>query len=167
MRAQKTKAPSASSCRVDEWRVKQLQSRVHRRMAIDALFCTPHRGMFWAWGPKCTVLFWCLFLPCGFNCIVPTALFCGRFGACSSKSVRAPHARRLEPAPQAHWGPQGTPDRSIRTKSIRRASRTRTRFNRSVLPRQFDVNLLGPGHEAAMARAARRRSVSIKPAWPA
>ena len=48
------------------------------------------------------------------------------------KSVRAPQARRLEPAPEAHWEPQGTPDHSNRTKFIKRASRTRTRFNRSI-----------------------------------
>ena len=50
----------------------------------------------------------------------------------SRKSVRAPQARRLEPAPEAHWEPQGTPDHSNRTKFIKRASRTRTRFNRSI-----------------------------------
>ena len=47
-------------------------------------------------------------------------------------SVRAPQARRLEPTPEAHWEPQGTPDHSNRTRFIRRASRTRTRFNRSI-----------------------------------
>ena len=46
-------------------------------------------------------------------------------------SVRAPQARRLEPAPEAHWEPQGTPDHSNRAKFIKRASRTRTRFNRA------------------------------------
>ena len=48
------------------------------------------------------------------------------------ESVRAPQARRLEPAPEAHWEPQGTPDHSNRTRFIKRASRTRTRFNRSI-----------------------------------
>ena len=47
-------------------------------------------------------------------------------------SARAPQARRLEPAPEAHWEPQGTPDHSDRTRFIKRASRTRTRFNRSI-----------------------------------
>ena len=49
-----------------------------------------------------------------------------------SKSVRAPQARRLEPAPQAHLESQGTPDHSTRTRFSRRASRTGTRFNRSI-----------------------------------
>ena len=48
------------------------------------------------------------------------------------KSVRASQARRLEPAPEAHWEPQGTPDHSNRTRFISRASRTRTRLNRST-----------------------------------
>ena len=49
-----------------------------------------------------------------------------------AESVRAPQTRRLEPAPEVHWELQGTPDRGTRTRSIRRASRTRTRFNRSI-----------------------------------
>ena len=48
------------------------------------------------------------------------------------ESVRAPQARRLEPAPEAHWEPQGTLDPNTTTRSTRRASRTRTRFNRSI-----------------------------------
>ena len=48
------------------------------------------------------------------------------------QSVRAPQARRLEPAPEAHWEPPGTPDHSDRTRFIKRASRTRTGFNRSI-----------------------------------
>ena len=47
-------------------------------------------------------------------------------------SARDPQARRLEPAPEAHWELQGTPDHSNRTRFIRRASRTRTRFDRSI-----------------------------------
>ena len=35
-----------------------------------------------------------------------------------SVSCRAPQARRLEPAPVAHWEPQGTPDHSNRTRSL-------------------------------------------------
>ena len=54
------------------------------------------------------------------------------FARHSAESVRAPQARRLEPAPEAHWEPQGTPDHSDRTRFIKRASRTRTRFNRSI-----------------------------------
>ena len=46
------------------------------------------------------------------------------------KSVRAPQAQRLEPAPQAHWEPQGTTDHS--TRFIRRDRRPGTRFNRSI-----------------------------------
>ena len=34
--------------------------------------------------------------------------------AMMEESVRAPQARRLEPAPEAHWDPQGTPDHSTR-----------------------------------------------------
>ena len=50
----------------------------------------------------------------------------------SSKSVRPPQARRLEPAPQAHLEPQGNTDHRIRTKFSRRDSITGTRFNRSI-----------------------------------
>ena len=49
------------------------------------------------------------------------------------RSTSTPHARRLEPAPEARWEPPGTRDHSTRTRFIRRASRTRTRLNRSIL----------------------------------
>ena len=66
--------------------------------------------------------FWMRFLP---SSLLPGTVQ-------GAESVRAPQARRLEPAPEAHWKPQGTPDHSNRTRFIRRASRTRTRFNRSI-----------------------------------